>query len=260
MIKLVYVYRRLPQLSLAECHRYWRENHGSLVQRRAAAIGLRRYVQASRLDDPLNERLQTWSGTTEPYDGVANIYWKDYEDLLVSFSKPEAQLSDEEIREDERRFIDTARSSLWLAREEIIKGGSGRIVARKGEPTIKLVHFFRRLPDLSLQECQTYWRETHGSLVRRHATALGLMCYVQAHTLDDPLNDAMRAMRGALEPYDGVNELWWKDRDSLERSLSTPEGQQAWKLLRQDEQRFMDASRSSSWLAKEDVVVGDDDG
>jgi hypothetical protein len=259
MIKLVYVFRRLPHLSLGECHHYWRENHGSLVQQHAAAIGLRRYVQVSRLDDPLNDRLQTRRGAMKPYDGVANIYWKDYEDLLTSFSKPEAQLSDEALREDERRFIDTACSSLWLAREEIIAEGPEGIVAIKGGPIIKLVHFFCRLPGLSLQECQAYWRDTHGPLVRQHAAALGLVRYVQAHTSDDPLNDAMRAARGTMEPYDGVNELWWKDRDSLERSLSTPEGQQAWKELRQDERRFMDAARSSFWLAKEDVIVGDDD-
>jgi hypothetical protein len=260
MIKLVYVFRRLPHLSLGECHHYWRENHASLVRTRSAAIGLRRYVQVSRLDDPLNERLQAWSGDIEPYDGIADIYWKDYEDLLVSFSKPEAQLSDEELRADERRFIDTARSSLWLAREEVVKGGPEGIVARKGEPIIKLVHFFCRLPGSSLPECQTYWRETHGPLVQQQAAALGILRYVQAHTIDDPLNDAMRATRGTLEPYDGVNELWWNDRQELERSLSTPAGQWAWKKIHQDEQRFVDTARSSLWLAKEDVVIGDDDG
>jgi len=260
MIKLVYVFRRLPSLSLGECHHYWRENHGSLVRQRAATIGLRRYAQVSRLDDQLNERLETWGGTMEQYDGIADLYWKDYEDLLTSFSKPEAQLSDEALREDERRFIDAARSSLWLAREEVIEGGPGRIVARKGGPIMKLVHFFCRLPGLSLQECQTYWRETHGPLVRQHAVALGMLCYIQAHTIDNPLNDAMRAMRGTMEPYDGVNELWWNDRHDLERSLSTPEGQQAWNKIRQDERRFMDAARSSLWLAKEDVVIDADDG
>jgi hypothetical protein len=260
MIKLVYVFRRLPHLSLGQCHHYWRENHGSLVRQQAATIGLHRYVQVSRLDDPLNERLQTWGGAMEQYDGIADLYWKDYEDLLTSFSKPEAQLSDEELREDERRFIDAARSSLWLAREEVVEGGPERIVARKGGPIIKLVHFFCRLPGLSLQECQTYWREAHGPLVRHHAAALGVLCYVQAYIIDNPLNSAMRAMRGTTEPYDGVNEIWWKDRDSLESSLSTPAGQQAWKKLRQDEQRFMDTARSSLWLAKEDVVIGDDDG
>jgi hypothetical protein len=63
-----------------------------------------------------------------------------------------------------------------------------------------------------------------------------------------------------MEPYDGINELWWKDRQDLERSISTPEGQQAWNKIRHDERRFMDAARSSLWLAKEDVVIDADDG
>jgi hypothetical protein len=39
--------------------------------------------------------------------------------------------------------------------------------------------------------------------------------------------------------------------------MSTREGQQAWKKIREDEQRFIDASRSSLWLAKENIALGE---
>lgn len=44
MVKLVFCLRRLPRLSRAEFQAYWREKHGSLVQERAALLGIRRYV------------------------------------------------------------------------------------------------------------------------------------------------------------------------------------------------------------------------
>jgi DeoR/GlpR family transcriptional regulator of sugar metabolism len=80
---------------------------------------------------------------------------------------------------------------------------------------------------------------------------------VQAYRIDDPLNEALRAVRGTMEPFDGISQLWWKDRQDLERSMSTREGQQAWKRIREDEARFIDASRSSLWLAKENIVLGE---
>jgi len=131
----------------------------------------------------------------------------------------------------------------------------GEVVAEKESPIIKLVYFFCRLPDLSLEECHNYWRETHGPLVRQHAASLGILRYVQVRTLDDPLNEAFRATRDAMEPFDGVAELWWRNRHDLDTSFATPEGQQAWDELIKDERRFIDSSRSSLWLAKEHLVI-----
>ncbi len=49
---------------------------------------------------------------------------------------------------------------------------------------IKLVYCLRRLPNLSREEFQRYWLETHGALVRERAQALRIRRYVQVHTLE----------------------------------------------------------------------------
>jgi uncharacterized protein (TIGR02118 family) len=116
---------------------------------------------------------------------------------------------------------------------------------------IKLVFCLRRLPHLSRTECQRYWRETHGPLVRRHAATLRIRRYVQVHTLDDPLNDALRASRGGPEPFDGVAELWWDSREDLAAATSSPEGRRASAALLEDERRFIDLARSPLWIAEE---------
>jgi len=121
---------------------------------------------------------------------------------------------------------------------------------------MKLVYCLRRLPELSREEFQRYWRETHGPLVRERATALGIKRYVQVHTLESPLNEALRASRGSEdEIYDGVAELWWESAEALTAGTSTPEGRQAAQELREDEKRFIDFGRSVIFVAEENPVV-----
>jgi len=120
---------------------------------------------------------------------------------------------------------------------------------------VKLVFCARRLPHLSRAEFQRYWRETHGPLVRRHATTLRIRRYVQLHTLDDALNDALRASRGGPEPFDGIAELWWDSRDDLAEAAATAAGQRAAAELLEDERRFIDLACSPLWIGEEHPVV-----
>jgi uncharacterized protein (TIGR02118 family) len=120
---------------------------------------------------------------------------------------------------------------------------------------IKLVFCLRRLPHLSREEFQRYWHERHAPLVRSHAAALGIRRYVQTHTLDHPLNDALRASRGGPEPYDGVAELWWDGADALAAATATPEGRAAGEALLDDERRFIDLARSPLFVAVERPIL-----
>ena len=122
---------------------------------------------------------------------------------------------------------------------------------------LKLVFCLHRLPHLSRAEFQRYWWNTHGPLVRRHASALRIRRYVQVHTLDDPLQDALRATRGGPEAYDGVAELWWDDRAAFEAVLADPAGQAAARELLEDERRFIDLTRSPLFVAEERPVIDD---
>ncbi|KKL16304.1 hypothetical protein LCGC14_2496920 [marine sediment metagenome] len=120
---------------------------------------------------------------------------------------------------------------------------------------IKLVYCARRLPGLSREEFQRYWRETHGPLVRSRAKTLRVRRYVQVHTLESPVNDALREGRGSLEPYDGVAELWWDSAEELTAVMATPEGQRAGQELLDDERRFIDLEHSALWIAEEHPIV-----
>ena len=120
---------------------------------------------------------------------------------------------------------------------------------------LKLTFCLHRLPGLSREAFQRYWRETHAPLVRRHAAALGIERYVQVHAAYDDLGAVLRASRSAPEPYDGVAELWWRDRASFEAALATPAAQRAGAELLADEKRFIDLARSPLWLGDEQPVI-----
>jgi len=123
MVKLIFCCRRLEHLSRAEFQRYWRGTHGPLVARYASVLRIRRYVQTHTLDDPANAMLAASRGAPEEFDGIAELWWDSVEDLAAAPGTPEGRAAAQALLEDERRFIDHARSPLWLAEEHPIVEG-----------------------------------------------------------------------------------------------------------------------------------------
>jgi uncharacterized protein (TIGR02118 family) len=120
MTKLVFCLRRLPHLSREEFQRYWIERHGPLVRSHAAALRIRRYVQVHTLDHPLNAALAASRGGPEAYDGIAELWWDSPEALAEASASPEGRAAGEALLADEQRFIDLARSPLFVAEEHPI--------------------------------------------------------------------------------------------------------------------------------------------
>lgn len=124
MVKLVFCLHRLPHLSRAEFQRYWRETHAPLVQRHAATLRIRRYVQLHSLEEgaSLDAALQASRGGPSGYDGVAELWWDSEADLAAATTTDTGRQAGLELLEDERRFIDLARSPLWITRENVVVG------------------------------------------------------------------------------------------------------------------------------------------
>jgi uncharacterized protein (TIGR02118 family) len=121
VVKLVFCLRRLPHLSLAEFQEYWLKKHGPLVRSHAETLRIRRYVQTHTLDNAgLQRGITSYRGAPEAYDGVAELWWDSLDDLVQASATPEGRAASTELLEDERRFIDHARSPLWVAEEHEI--------------------------------------------------------------------------------------------------------------------------------------------
>jgi uncharacterized protein (TIGR02118 family) len=119
MLRIVFCLHRLPHLTRAEFQDYWFTRHGPLVRQHAAVLGIRRYVQVHSVDDALSAGMRAVRGAPDAYDGVAEL-WVDDDAFEAARRDPAARDAGRILLEDERRFIDLARSPLWLARERPI--------------------------------------------------------------------------------------------------------------------------------------------
>ena len=118
---------------------------------------------------------------------------------------------------------------------------------------IRLTFYLRRKPGYSVEEFQSYWRDEHGPLVARFSSDLNIVRYVQVHTVEDPINDAMNQARGGKmeSVYDGVAELWWENEESLSGAMQSSKGAAAGAALLEDEKKFIDLPLSPLYLAYE---------
>ena len=98
---------------------------------------------------------------------------------------------------------------------------------------IRLTFYLRRKTDYSLETFQSYWRDQHGPLAASLSTDLNILRYVQVHTLEDPINEAMnRARGGKMEPvYDGVAEFWWENEQALHDAMHSDRGMAGFEAL-----------------------------
>ncbi len=117
MIKLVFCLRRLPGLSHQEFQRYWLEEHGPLVRKHQEALNIKRYVQVHTDLGPTTEWLGKIRGAPEPFDGVAELWYESREVLDSRADDADARAAGKQLFEDEKRFIDHARSPVWIAEE-----------------------------------------------------------------------------------------------------------------------------------------------
>ena len=122
MVKLVFVIRRREDMPAEEFHRYWLAEHGPLARSLVEPLGARRSVQTHTLDSDLNAALAASRGTAEAFDGIAEIWWDSLDDMVAAFGSEEGRRANETLTEDEARFIDFERSSLFLTEENAIFG------------------------------------------------------------------------------------------------------------------------------------------
>ena len=122
MIKLVFVIRRRDDIAPDEFHRYWLEEHGPLARSLVEPLAARRYVQSHTVAPELNTQLAATRDTAEAFDGLAELWWDSIEALASAFTSEAGLQAAQTLMEDEAKFIDFGRSSLFLTEEHEILG------------------------------------------------------------------------------------------------------------------------------------------
>ena len=108
---------------------------------------------------------------------------------------------------------------------------------------VKVIALLKRKQGMTREDFTRYWREKHGPLVAR--VFPGVRRYVQNHAARLP---------GRGEPQiDGVAELWFDSLESWRTAADFIQGDQG-KVIREDEEKFLDRSRMVSFVAEEKVI------
>ncbi len=116
---------------------------------------------------------------------------------------------------------------------------------------IKLFMCLHRRSDISRDEFQDYWLNKHGPFFMKNAAVMRSKRYVQSHTIDSPLNDAMKSSRNMQSEFDGVAEVWFDSEEDLMEAMGSSEMEELSAALLQDEASFIDHARSSAFIVRE---------
>ncbi len=116
---------------------------------------------------------------------------------------------------------------------------------------IKLIMCLHRRADISRDEFQDYWRNSHGPFFMKNASVMRTKKYLQSHTLNSPLNEGMRQSRCMAEEFDGVAEVWFESEEDLMGAMGSAEMAELGPRLVEDENNFIDHARSCAFLVEE---------
>ncbi|MDO8671971.1 MAG: EthD domain-containing protein [Dehalococcoidia bacterium] len=116
---------------------------------------------------------------------------------------------------------------------------------------IRLVYFLRRDRGMSLDDFHRYLRDIRGPLLAGHSTDLHIRRCVHSYFAELPQDEGARKGRGAAEPYDALEEIWFDSPEEAAVVFESDEGRRAAAELVRDESQFVDFARSSLWFAIE---------
>ena len=121
---------------------------------------------------------------------------------------------------------------------------------------LKITYCMRRLPHLSREEFQTYYRRKHTRVLSQEDGAkLQMRRYVQLHALEEEACHALDMNRGGEPSFDAVAEIWLDDYEVWEQHWNSEEGHAVLRQLMDDENNFIDWSRSVMTCSRELVLI-----
>ena len=111
------------------------------------------------------------------------------------------------------------------------------------KPLIKSIGLLTRKDGLSHDEFVQHWYEVHAPLA--HAVP-GVRRYVQSHILEERTRPDIPTTKVEI---DGIAELWYDDREAMERANATPEARR----LHADGALFI--GQIKSFVVEEKVII-----
>ena len=119
---------------------------------------LREYVQSHTVDDPANEAMRSVRGMLPPVDGITEVWWDSLADMQAAHATKEGIASRRILSEDEAKFIDFAKSQVFLTEEHLIFDRTGGKGLSQDAP--KVTYLLTKRNDLTQEACHRTWLGT----------------------------------------------------------------------------------------------------
>lgn len=120
MIKLVYCMHRRPELTHEQFLHRWRNEHAPLLQARREVLAVAGYEQWHGDASAFAQQVAAARGGPAPYDGLAVVTYESIDALQATLADRAARTAGREMIEDEHKFIDLARSPVFITSVERI--------------------------------------------------------------------------------------------------------------------------------------------
>lgn len=123
LVKMVVEVARLPDFPAEEFAERWRVAHGDLVREQSRAMGFLRYVQSHVVASAGLDRMREAHGWLPVMDGLTEVWWESEDAMRTTFQSEETARASAILAEDERKFVDSAGLSAFLADENMVLAG-----------------------------------------------------------------------------------------------------------------------------------------
>lgn len=120
MIKMNFCVRKRDDISEENFHNYWLNEHGPLVKSHRKSLCILKYCQSHAVFPELGDMARSQRGMESKYDGVAELWWENVDVLQAALMSDEGLQAGSELIEDEAKFIDLAKSTIFFSEEHVI--------------------------------------------------------------------------------------------------------------------------------------------
>jgi hypothetical protein len=169
--------------------------------------GLRRYEQYHVIEStqPTGLGDEDYPRSSEPVDGFSKLWFDDLSSTGTSLSNVIKVLS-----EEGERFIGDLQTVV--TKQNIV------VPTLNEKGLYKVMQLLKRPSDVSPEKFEHEWCKVHAEMVPH--TLPGVLGYTQNLVIGR--NIAGKSVSYEEMPIDGIVELWYKDKESMEASFAAP--------------------------------------
>ncbi|MFJ7508918.1 EthD family reductase [Peribacillus simplex] len=205
MIASICILRKKEELSIKTFRNHYLEVHGQIVVK---IPGLHRYEQyhVGESTQPTGLGDQDYPRNYNQIDAFSKLWFDDLSSMETALKSNVMK----ELADDGKQFI--ADLQTVVTKQNIVVP----TVSDKG--LYKMIQLLKRPSGVSPEKFKHEWCKVHAEMVPD--TLPGVLGYTQNLVIDRSIGG--KSVSYEELPVDGIVELWFKDKDSMESSFSAP--------------------------------------